>query len=125
MSDNGPKVVVVTGASAGIGRAVARAFAERGARVGLLARGREGLEGARKDVEAAGGKALAIPTDVADAQAVESAAQQVEEELGPIDVWVNDAMVSVFSPVKEMKAEEFRRVTEVNDLGYVHGHPGQ
>jgi short-subunit dehydrogenase len=121
MSDNGPKVVVVTGASAGIGRAVARAFAERGARVGLLARGREGLEGARKDVEAAGGKALAIPTDVADAQAVESAAQKVEEELGPIDVWVNNAMVSVFSPVKEMKVEEFRRVTEVNYLGYVHG----
>ncbi len=121
MSDNEPKVVVVTGASAGIGRAVARAFAERGARVGLLARGREGLEGARRDVEAAGGKALAIPTDVADAQAVESAAQQVEEELGPIDVWVNDAMVSVFSPVKEMKAEEFRRVTEVTYLGYVYG----
>ncbi len=121
MSDNGPKVVVVTGASAGIGRAVARALGERRARVGLLARGREGLEGARKDVEAAGGKALAIPTDVADAQAVESAAQKVEEELGPIDVWVNNAMVSVFSPVKEMKAEEFRRVTEVNYLGYVHG----
>jgi NAD(P)-dependent dehydrogenase (short-subunit alcohol dehydrogenase family) len=116
-----PQVVVVTGASAGVGRAVARAFAQRGARVGLLARGHAGLEGARRDVEALGGEALALPTDVADADAVEAAAAAVEERFGPIDVWVNNAMASVFSPVAEMKAEEYRRVTEVTYLGYVHG----
>ncbi|MEW6638747.1 MAG: SDR family oxidoreductase, partial [Actinomycetota bacterium] len=103
------------------GRAAVRAFARRGARVGLLARGRAGLEGARADVEALGGKALSIPTDVSDAGAVEAAAGRVEEELGPIDVWVNDAMVSVFSPAKEMTPEEYRRVTEVNYLGTVYG----
>ena len=91
-TENRPEVVVVTGASAGIGRATARAFAESGAHVGLLARGRGGLEGARKDVEAAGGRALVIPTDVSDAEAVEAAAERVERELGPIDVWVNNAM---------------------------------
>ncbi len=118
---SGPEVVVVTGASAGVGRATARAFAEKGVRVGLLARGRGGLEGARKDVEAAGGEALIVPTDVSDAEAVEEAAQRVERELGPIDVWVNNAMTSVFSPAKEMTSEEFRRVTEVTYLGYVYG----
>jgi short-subunit dehydrogenase len=116
-----PEVVVVTGASAGIGRATARAFAKRGARIGLLARGRDGLEGAKTEVESAGGEALILPTDVADAEAVEASAREVERELGPIDVWVNNAMVSVFSPVKEMTAEEFRRVTEVTYLGCVYG----
>ena len=115
------EVVVVTGASAGVGRAVARAFGERGASVGLLARGEEGLEGARRDVEAAGGDALTVRTDVSDPEQVEEAADRVEEELGPIDVWVNNAMASVFSPVREMDAEEFKRVTEVTYLGYVHG----
>lgn len=114
-------VVVVTGASAGIGRAVVREFAARTARIGLLARGLDRLEGARQEVEAAGGKALVVPTDVADADQVESAAETVERELGPISIWVNNAMVSVLSPVKEMTPAEFRRVTEVTYLGYVHG----
>ena len=116
-----PRVVVVTGASAGVGRATVRAFAERGAHLGLLARGGAGLEGARQEVEAAGGRALALPVDVSQPDQVELAATAIEEELGPIDVWVNDAMLSVFSPVKEMTAEEFRRVTEVTYLGYVNG----
>jgi NAD(P)-dependent dehydrogenase (short-subunit alcohol dehydrogenase family) len=116
-----PQVVVVTGASAGVGRATVRALAKRGARIGLIARGTGGLEGARRDVEALGGRALVLPLDVSDADAVEAAASRVEEELGPIGVWINDAMVSVFSPVKEMKAAEYRRVMEVTFLGYVHG----
>jgi NAD(P)-dependent dehydrogenase (short-subunit alcohol dehydrogenase family) len=115
------EVVVITGASAGVGRATARAFAAQGARIGLLARGRDGLDGARRDVEALGGQALALPTDVADPDQVEAAAQAVEEAFGPIDIWVNNAMLSVFSPVKEMIADEFRRVTEVTYLGTVHG----
>jgi NAD(P)-dependent dehydrogenase (short-subunit alcohol dehydrogenase family) len=113
--------VVVTGASAGVGRATACAFAARGARVGLIARGQAGLEGARRDVEAAGGRALTLALDVSDADAVEAAAERVERELGPIDVWVNDAMLSVFSPVKAMKPEEYKRVTDVTYLGYVYG----
>jgi short-subunit dehydrogenase len=115
------QVVVVTGASAGVGRATVRKLAERGAKIGLIARGLDGLEGARQDVERLGGRALVLPADVADAEAIEAAAERVEQELGPIDVWINNAMVSVFSPVKEMKAEEYRRVTEVTYLGYVHG----
>jgi NAD(P)-dependent dehydrogenase (short-subunit alcohol dehydrogenase family) len=115
------KVVVITGASAGVGRATAIAFAERGASVGLLARGRAGLAGACEDVEAAGSRALALPTDMADPGQVEAAAQAVEDRFGPIDIWVNNAMVSVFSPVKEMTPEEFKRVTEVTYLGYVYG----
>lgn len=114
-------VVVVTGASAGVGRATARAFAAQGADVGLLARGAEGLAAAAREVEARGARALPIPTDVADAEQVERAAQRVEEELGPIDVWVNDAMVTVMSPVAETTAAEYRRVTEVTYLGAVHG----
>jgi len=91
------EVAVITGASAGVGRATVRAFARRGARVGLLARGHDGLEAARREVEEAGGRAVAVPTDVADAEAVEAAAEAIEHELGPIDVWVNNAMTSVFS----------------------------
>jgi NAD(P)-dependent dehydrogenase (short-subunit alcohol dehydrogenase family) len=117
----GSEVVVVTGASAGVGRATVRAFAARGARVGLMARGVDGLEAAAKEVETRGGAALPIPVDVADAEAVETAAARVEEELGPIDVWVNNAMTSVFAPLQEITAEEFRRVTEVTYLGVVHG----
>src|SRR3989440_3096629 len=116
-----PEVVVVTGASAGVGRATVQAFARRGARLGLIARGPDGLEAARKEVEQLGGSALVFAIDVADAQKVEEAAARVEEEFGRIDIWVNNAMVSVFSPVKEMAAEEFRRVTEVTYLGVVYG----
>ena len=116
-----PEVVVITGASAGVGRATAQAFAKRGAHIGLIARGKDGLGGAKRDVEAAGGKALALPTDVAEADQVEAAAAAAEREFGPIDVWVNDAMASVFSPIKEMTAAEFKRVTEVTYLGFVYG----
>jgi short-subunit dehydrogenase len=115
------RVVVVTGASAGVGRATASAFAKRGASIGLIARGRAGLDGARRDVEALGARSAIIPADVADAGQVETAAALIERQLGPIDVWVNNAMTSVFSPVKEMRADEFRRVTEVTYLGTVYG----
>jgi NAD(P)-dependent dehydrogenase (short-subunit alcohol dehydrogenase family) len=114
------QTVVVTGASGGIGRAVARAFGARGAQVGLVARGQEGLAGAARDVEAAGGKACTVPTDVADPDQCEAAADAVERAFGPIDVWVNVAFTSVFSPFWEITAAEFRRVTEVSYLGYVY-----
>lgn len=114
-------VVVVTGASAGIGRATARRFAADGARVALVARGSTGLDAAARDVVAAGGQALTVPTDVADCSAVEAAADRVENEWGPIDVWVNSAFTSVFAPFTEITAAEYRRVTEVTYLGSVHG----
>jgi NAD(P)-dependent dehydrogenase (short-subunit alcohol dehydrogenase family) len=114
-------VVVVTGASAGVGRAVVRKFARHGAKIGLIARGEDGLEAARAEVEQLGSDALVLPADVADSAAIEASAAAVEERWGPIDIWINNAMVSVFSPVKEMTAAEFRRVTEVTYLGYVHG----
>ena len=115
------KVVVITGASAGVGRATVREFAKRRASIGLIARGTDGLEGARREVESAGGRALVLPVDVADSAQVEAAAERVESTFGPIDIWVNNAMASVFSPIKEMTAEEFKRVTEVTYLGYVYG----
>jgi NAD(P)-dependent dehydrogenase (short-subunit alcohol dehydrogenase family) len=115
------EVVVITGASAGVGRATVRAFARDGVCIGLLARGRDGLEGARREVESAGGRALVLPTDVADHDQVDAAAEAVERAFGPIDVWINNAMASVFSPVKEMTPEEFKRVTEVTYLGVVYG----
>lgn len=115
------KVVVITGASAGVGRALARKFAQDAARVALLARGPDGLEATRQEVEELGGRALAVSVDVSDAEKMEAAAEQIERELGAIDIWINNAMASVFSPVQEMTAEEFRRVTEVTYLGCVHG----
>jgi short-subunit dehydrogenase len=121
MAKRTTRVAVITGASAGVGRATVRELARRGTALGLLARGEEGLEAARDEVLALGGRAIAIPTDVADAEAVEAAAAQVERELGPIDAWVNDAMTSVFAPVRETTAEEIRRVTEVTYLGAVYG----
>ncbi|APR87886.1 Short-chain dehydrogenase/reductase SDR [Minicystis rosea] len=120
-NSNAPEVVVITGASAGVGRATVRRFAREGARIGLIARGRDGLEGARREVEDAGGTALVLPTDVADFAQVSAAAEAVEERLGPIDAWINVAMTSVFSPVKQMRPEEFERVTKVTYLGYVYG----
>ena len=114
------QVVVVTGASGGIGRATAQAFAARGAKVALIARGTTGLAGAARDVEAAGGQPLIVPVDMAEADAVEAAAERVESELGPIDVWVNVAFTSVFAPFMQIEPEEFRRVTDVNYHGYVY-----
>jgi len=116
-----PEVVVVTGASSGVGRAVAHAFARRGARLGLIARDRSGLDAACAEVAALGGEAIPLPADVADSAQVDRAAQTAEERLGPIDVWVNDAMATVFAPFLEIDPEEYRRATEVTYLGCVHG----
>jgi short-subunit dehydrogenase len=116
-----PETVVITGASAGVGRATAREFAKHGASIGLLARGEAGLRAAQEEVEDLGGRALVIPTDVANAGEIEAAAEAVEQCFGPINVWINNAMVSVFSPFQEMDAEEFHRVTEVTYLGTVYG----
>jgi short-subunit dehydrogenase len=115
------ETISITGASAGVGRATARRFAERGARLGLMARGRDRLEAAAREVEALGGEALVLPLDVADAEAVDAAAERIEERFGPIDVWVNNAMATVFAPVSETTPEEFRRATEVTYLGCVWG----
>ena len=115
------RVVVVTGGSAGVGRAAVRMFAEHGDDVAVLARGWDGLDATAKEIEAAGRRALPLSLDVADAAAVESAAAEVEESLGPIDVWVNCAMTSVFAPFKDAEPEEVRRVTEVDYLGFVYG----
>src|SRR5258708_21881157 len=115
------ETVVVTGAAAGLGRAIARAFGQRGVNVGLLARGAEGLNGAAREIEAAGGAALVLPTDVADAAAVERAAAAVEDRLSPIDIWVNCAMATIFAPFAKLAPEEFRLATEASYLGYVYG----
>lgn len=119
--NNQSRVVVITGASAGLGRAIAHGFAKRGAKLALLARNPEALNAAVNECRQLGGDAIAILTDVSDARAVEAAADRTEREFGPIDVWVNNAMVSVFSPVKEMEASDYKRVTEVLYLGFVHG----
>lgn len=116
-----PEVVVITGAGAGLARAAAREFARHGAHLGLIARSAERLDAVKGEVEALGGRAVAISADVADAAQVEQAAARIEQELGPIDIWVNAAMTTVFSPFHAMSAEEFRRVTEVTYLGQVHG----
>ena len=114
-------VAVVTGASGGVGRATARLLGERGAKVVLLARGRDGLEGAKRDVESRGGRALAIPTDVSQFDQVQAAADAAEREFGPIDLWINNAMVSMYSPFMKMTPDEFRHIVEVTFLGTVYG----
>jgi NAD(P)-dependent dehydrogenase (short-subunit alcohol dehydrogenase family) len=114
-------VIAITGASAGVGRATARRFAREGARIGLIARGEERLHATAREVEELGGKALVLPLDVADADAVDDAASRIEESFGPLDVWVNNAMATIFAPVRETTPEEFRRATEVTYLGAVWG----
>ncbi|PYQ32605.1 MAG: short-chain dehydrogenase [Acidobacteria bacterium] len=116
-----PEVVVITGASAGVGRATARAFGRRRANVGLIARGRDGLDAAKREIEEAGGEAIVLPLDVSNHDAVERAAGEVEDAFGPIDIWINNAMLSVFSPIMQMEPDEYRRVTDVTYLGTVWG----
>jgi NAD(P)-dependent dehydrogenase (short-subunit alcohol dehydrogenase family) len=116
-----PEVVVVTGATSGVGRAVVERFARDGARIALLARGRDGLDATAKEVERLGGAALPLPTDVADPDAVEAAAAATEEALGEIDIWINDAMTTVFAFFEDIEPDEFRRATEVTYLGAVWG----
>lgn len=120
-SSKPPRIIVVTGASAGIGRASVREFIKEGCTLGLLARGTQGLEAAKAEAEAGGCKVLAIPTDVADADAVDAAAERIERELGPIDVWVNMAFTNVFAQFKDLTPSEYLRITEVAYLGYVYG----
>jgi NAD(P)-dependent dehydrogenase (short-subunit alcohol dehydrogenase family) len=117
----GERVVVVTGASAGLGRAVARRFAADGARVAVIARGTDGLEATASELALEGAKVLALPVDVADWNAVRQAAEQIEHELGPIEVWVNNAMTSVFAPFAETEMADFERATSVDYFGFVHG----
>lgn len=114
-------MVVITGATAGVGRAVVREFAKRKAWIGLIARGKDRLEATKREVEQAGGRALALSVDVADAAAMEKAAEQVKQEFGRIDIWVNDAMATIFAPVTDITPEEFKRSTEVTYLGCVYG----
>lgn len=121
MSDESYCTVVITGASAGVGRATARAFAARACRVALIARGETGLRAAAREVEAAGGQAMVLPLDVANAEKVVAAADEVVRQWGRIDVWINCAMATIFAPVSEISPDEFRRVTEVTYLGQVHG----
>src|SRR5919204_2449251 len=116
-----PEVVVITGAGAGLGRAIVQAFAKRGAHIGLVSRGRERLADAQREVEELGGRAIVLPGDVADPATAEMAAARTEETFGPIDIWINDAMTTVFAPFHELSADEFRRVTEVTYLGSVYG----
>lgn len=121
MQQQKSRVIVVTGASGGVGRAVVRLLGKQGTRIGLLARGRDALDGAKREVEQAGGQGLVLPTDVSQFDQVEAAAQAVEEALGPIDVWINDAMVSMYSPFMKMSPEEFKHIVEVTFLGQVYG----
>ena len=116
-----PEVVVVTGAGAGLGRAIVQSFARRGAHIGLVSRGQERLEDAKREIESFGGRALVLPGDVADPATTEEAAARTEDAFGPIDIWVNDAMTTVFSPFHQMTPEDFKRVTEVTYLGFVYG----
>ncbi len=121
MSNDKPEVVVITGATAGVGRAVVREFAKRKAWIGLIARGKDRLEATKREVEEYGGRAMMLPVDVANAADVEEAAEKVKREFGKIDVWVNDAMATIFAPVTDTTPEEFKRATEVTYLGCVHG----
>jgi short-subunit dehydrogenase len=120
-TSNRPEVVVITGAGAGLGRAIVQSFAKRGASIGLVSRGKERLEEAKREVEREGGRAIILPGDVADPATTEEAASRTEEAFGPIDVWVNDAMTTIFSPFHQIVADDFRRVTEVTYLGCVYG----
>ncbi len=125
MAETRREVVVVTGAGAGVGRAVIREFAQRQACIGLIARGEARLRAAKREVEELGGRALVLPLDVSDADAVDRAAEAVEAEFGPLDVWVNNAMTTIFAPFSEITPDEFKRATEVTYLGAVYGTNGR